>query len=83
MQLLGLAFQAPGFALEETVTDARPKSNLKHCSMSFALTCVMLLQEWEPWFKWLVYQAILSILLRWIVKRVQTLGPWLDAAGLL
>ncbi|KAK9799803.1 hypothetical protein WJX73_000557 [Symbiochloris irregularis] len=42
-----------------------------------------ILNELEPWFKWLVYQAILSVLLRWIVKRVQTLGPWLDAAGLL
>ena len=41
------------------------------------------LQELSPWFRWLVYQALLTLLLRALAKRVRTLQPYLEALALL
>ena len=41
------------------------------------------MQELSPWFRWLVYQAILTLLLRALVKRMRTLEPYLEALALL
>ena len=40
-------------------------------------------QELSPWFRWLVYQALLTLLLRALAKRIRTLQPYLEALALL
>ena len=41
------------------------------------------LQELSPWFKWLVYQAILTLILRALAKRIRSLQPYLEALALI
>ena len=47
------------------------------------LALLLSVQELSPWFRWLVYQALLTLLLRALARSVSTLQPYLEALALL
>lgn len=40
-------------------------------------------QEFQPWIKWLVFDALLTLLLGLVVKRFEGLRPLFEAVGWL
>lgn len=40
-------------------------------------------QEFQPWLKWLVFDALLTLLLGLVVKRFEVLRPLVEAVGWL
>jgi hypothetical protein len=40
-------------------------------------------QEFQPWIKWLVFDAVLTLLLGLVVKRFESLRPVFEAIGWL
>jgi hypothetical protein len=41
------------------------------------------LQEFEPWLKWLIFEAVLALIIRALVSRIAALEPFFEAIGLL
>ena len=63
-------------------TDIVPSIGAGHIP-TCASTIQRAVQELSPWFRWLVYQALLTLLLRALVKRIRALEPYLEALALI
>lgn len=47
------------------------------------LNAPFLVQEFEPWFKWVIMDAVLALAISLIAKRVKSLRPVFRAIGWL
>lgn len=53
-----------------------------HCLLLFLPPCLCLqLQEFQPWLKWIIFDAALTLLVGQLVKHVEFVRPAFEAVG--
>lgn len=51
----------------------------------FALNCFLdgTSQEFSPWWKWIIFDALLALIVGWLANRFEGLRPFFEAVGWL